>query len=107
MKLWVKILIGAVVLTLVVILYRKFLYFPHAQVINVVPGQSVTWTNKSDVIESTITAGSNTGGTYSGGYTYQVTSLPNKQFRFVVEKNGSPVVDNIISMEHPPMYLTK
>ncbi len=107
MKLWIKILIAAVVLTVIVILYRKFLYFPHAQVINIVPGQSLTWTNNADIVKSTITAGSNVGGTYSGGYKYQVTSLPNRQFRFVVEKNGSAVVDNIISLDNPPTYLTK
>ncbi len=92
-------------------LYRKYLYFPHAKVLPSMV-DTVKWTNNSSVIEDTIRAGGPfTGGTYGAGYEYEVTRLPNRQFRFTVFKQGDPSnvrVDNIFSFDGAlPEYLTK
>jgi len=112
MKPWMKIALIFLVIGILFYLYRKFLYFPHAKVIQAQPGQ-IIWTNMNDVVQSTITATTSGGGRYSDKYEYQITPLPNKQFRFLVYKTGNPSdiqVDNIFSLTGPfpePFYLTK
>lgn len=106
------VIVGLLVLLAVLyLLYKKYVYFPHAQVISVTPG-GLVWTNGDNIISDTIRpdcAGSTTGY-YANRYEYQVQCLANKQFRFIVHKKGNPndrVVDNIYSFTSPPLYLTK
>ena len=109
-----KVLLIVIVLALILVLmwaYKRYLYFPHAKVIDVRADQ-LSWTNGDLIEKSTvyITGSAATGGSYSNNFDYRIEKLPNKQFRFIVFKKGHPTdirVDNIISFDHPPFYLTK
>ncbi len=107
MKLWLKILIAVSVIGLVIFLYLRYLYFPHARLKTSPPGV-IIWTNGE--INKPIKVGVFDTGAYARGYEYEVTPLPNRQFRFIVYKpsqKSAPVVDNIVSFDNPPAYLTK
>lgn len=116
------VIIGLVILFLIVWLYKRFLYFPHARVTDAVKsasggwgsgGGSITWTNDGVIQSATINEDGcvGTGGTYAPGYDFNVECLPGGQFRFMVMPNRgktrTPIVDNIFSFENPPKYLTK
>ena len=110
MKLWIKILIGISIIGLVIFLYWKFLYFPHAKILRA-DSTGITWGNNSEAQGKQFGPGSpDQEGTYGRGYMYSLTNLPNRQFRLRVFKIGqdySPVVDNIFSYDNLPTYLTK
>lgn len=111
MKNWILITVVIVVLLVLYWAYKKYIYFPHAQVMSW-DQTGIVWTNGANVIQAKINPNcvGDVGGSYGSRHEYQVQCLPNKQFRFFVHKMGQPnaiVVDNIYSFTSPPLYLTK
>lgn len=110
MKLWIKILLGVTIVGALVFVYWKFLYFPHAKILRS-DASGIVWGNNSAAQGKMFSPNQGKdSGDYGHGYFYEISSLPNRQFRFIVYKSGrpnDPVVDNIFSFDNLPVFLTK